>query len=209
MAFYETPRFPEKISYGSSAGPEFNTSVIILGSGHEQRNVNWQEARHRYDVSYGVKDWTDLETLKEYFISMQGRAHGFRFKDPIDFSTAGVNGTVTNADVQIGTGDGNEVDFQILKQYNQGAVRTRDITKPVSGTLLVAVNGVAQVEGVDYTVDYTTGVITFAVAPAATLAVTCGCEFDVPVRFDTDRLSTNFEDYQLGSATVPVVEIKV
>lgn len=212
MAFLETPRFPSDLSYGSSGGPEFSTTVIILGSGYEQRNVNWQEARHRYDVAYGIKDIMDLEALKEYFIVAQGRAHGFRFKDFLDFSTAGITGTPTNIDVQFGTGDGTVGPFQLVKTYTEGATtRSRVITKPVDGTILIAVDGTPKTEGSHYSVDYSTGLVTFTGgnAPAIGEVITWGGEFDVPCRFDTDRLSTVLDEYQLGSTQVPVIEIKV
>ena len=39
-----------------------------------------------------------------------------------------------------------------------------------------------------WTVDTTTGVVTFTAAPAGGVIVRAGFEFDVPVRFDTDKL---------------------
>ena len=67
MAFLETPRFPDDISYGSQGGPGYNTSIIQIKSGAESRNVNWSIARYEYDVSYGVQTMDNLEELIEYF----------------------------------------------------------------------------------------------------------------------------------------------
>jgi uncharacterized protein (TIGR02217 family) len=38
-------RFPDNIAYGARGGPEFATTVVATGSGHEKRNVDWSEAR--------------------------------------------------------------------------------------------------------------------------------------------------------------------
>ena len=43
--------------------------------------------------------------------------------------------------------------------------------------------------------------------PQSGEVVTAGFEFDIPMRFDTDQLSTSWEAYQLGEASVPLVEI--
>ena len=107
--------------------------------------------------------------------------------------------------------DGVVAAFQVAKVYTQGAYnRSRKITKPSNGTLLVAVAGSAKAEGTHYNASYTTGIITFTGGniPTAGQAVTAGFEFDVPVRFDTDRLSINIDDYNAGAAQVPLIELK-
>ncbi|RMD47084.1 MAG: TIGR02217 family protein, partial [Alphaproteobacteria bacterium] len=66
------------------------------------------------------------------------------------------------------------------------------------------------VEGVDWEVDVTTGVITFTTAPGDGAEVTAGFEFDVPVRFDTDRISVSVARFRAGEVpSVPVVEIRL
>ena len=39
--------------------------------------------------------------------------------------------------------------------------------------------------------------------------VTCGYEFDVPVRFDSDQLDISHDDVLVGSAQIPMVEIRL
>ncbi len=43
MAFIET-RFPDDISYGAAGGPGYQTDVVTVNSGAEQRNAAWQDA---------------------------------------------------------------------------------------------------------------------------------------------------------------------
>lgn len=214
MSFLETPRFPTNISFGSRGGPGYATDVLILSSGQEARDIGWESARHRYDVGYGIRKAAQLESLIAFFHAVQGRGHGFRYKDPLDFNTSvnGIAGPVAATDVQIGVGDGTTASFQLVKIYTTGALsRTRPITKPVSGTLRAAVDGVVKTEGVHFNVDYTTGILTFTGGniPLTDEVITWGGEFDVPCRFDTDELAVNLDYYRAGSAQVPIVEIPI
>lgn len=198
MAFAET-RFPTDISFGSSGGPEYSTAVVELASGYEQRNVNWAEARARYNVAHGVKTQAQLDALIAFFLARKGRAHGFRFKDWTDFAVQGQ---------LIGTGDGVTTEFQLLKSYVNSVVESRTITKVVAGTAKIYVNGTLQMSGV--TVDNTTGIVTFAAAPVSGTSITADFEFDVPVRFDTDRLSASIEEYGITSwLDIPLVEVRI
>ena len=86
-------------------------------------------------------------------------------------------------------------------------VWTRSITRPVAGSVTVALNGTPQASG--WSVSTATGLVTFTTAPAAGLAVTAGFEFDVPVRFDTDTLDVTLDLERLGSITsIPLLEIR-
>jgi uncharacterized protein (TIGR02217 family) len=45
MSGFHEVRFPDNIAYGATGGPEFATTVVATGAGHEKRNVNWAQAR--------------------------------------------------------------------------------------------------------------------------------------------------------------------
>ena len=151
-------QFPTAISYGSQGGPRYSTTITRTGSGYEKRNANWSLPIHYYDVVNGVKDQTDLEELISFFHSVQGMAHGFRFKDWADYKSCGVQSTQSHNDQSIGTGDGTTAIFQIVKTYEQGALSTsRTITKPVSATVSCAIASVAT----SATVSYASGKVTF------------------------------------------------
>lgn len=211
MSFIETPRFPDDVGYGSRGGPIYNTSIIEIKSGAEHRNINWESALCRYDVAYGVRDQDDLEELIEFFHAMAGRTHGFRFKDHSDYKSCKIYETIAATDCFLGYGDGVETEWQIKKEYDAGNLDRsyRKITKPIEGTVLVRVAYVIKTEGVDYTIDYTTGIISL-VSPAPNgLPVQAGFEFDVPCRFDSDQLPVKLENYLNASASVPLMEIRV
>lgn len=210
MAHHETV-FPINISYGSRGGPRFFTQIVELDSGAENRIGRWSAPRHVYDVSYGVKSLDDLSTLKTFFIARLGALHSFKYKDWNDFTSAanGVN-TPDDEDVQIGVGDvGGTTTFQLVKKYTDGGItRTRNITKPVSGTVVVALDGAATTA---FTVDTTTGIVTMNTAPGNGVVVTAGFEFYVPVRFEesTDEwMQIEYESYENGNApNISLIEV--
>jgi uncharacterized protein (TIGR02217 family) len=60
-----------------------------------------------------------------------------------------------------------------------------------------------------YTVDHTTGLLTFSAPPVSGTSISAGFEFDVPVRFDTDMLDVTLDIERLGSITsIPLLEIR-
>lgn len=215
--FIETPRFPENISYGSSGGPEYNTTVVGLYSGYEQRIANFTNPLHKYNVGYGIKLKDDLEVVLQYFHVVAGRFLAFRYKDWQDFKSCAVFNTPAADDQLLGTGDSTTgsdgtADYDLIKTYSFGAsTYDRPIYKPVDGTLLVAVDGVAKTEGVHYNIDLTLGRITFTNGnhPLAGLDVTAGFEFDVPVRFNSDMLDISQDFYHGGSLRIELKEIRI
>tara|TARA_R100001143_G_scaffold63117_1_gene68583 strand:- start:313 stop:1287 length:975 start_codon:yes stop_codon:yes gene_type:complete len=217
MGFHEV-QFPTGYSYGTQGGPAFNTSIIVTDSGYEQRVARWDGARRRYNVREDVKSYSDIAEILEFYTARQGAAFGFRFKDFLDCtsSATGLDPSLGGADPddedqEIGVGDGSTQQFQLIKKYTSGpTTRTRTITKPVSGTVVVAIDGVNQASG--WTVDTTTGVITFTSAPAIDEVITAGFEFDVPVRFgeevDIDGLIAVIDGPGSGSiASFSLIEI--
>ena len=207
MAFHEV-RFPDDISRGARGGPERRTQIVELASGDEERNASWANSRRRYDVSYGIRRADDLAAVVAFFEARNGRLHGFRFEDWADFKSCLPSQTPDATDQVIGTGDGSTTQFQLVKRYASGAQSwIRAITKPVAGTVTIALNGTAQASG--WSVTTSTGLVTFGTAPGAGIAVTAGFAFDVPVRFDTDALDVTLDLERLGSITsIPLLEIR-
>jgi uncharacterized protein (TIGR02217 family) len=210
--FHET-RFPTAISRASHGGPERRTDIVVLGSGAEERNARWADSRRSWNAGYGVKSLDDLHAVIDFFEERRGRLIGFRWRDPLDCKSCPPESTPTALDQPIGTGDGATAAFQLLKTYGATfAPWTRAIKKPVDGTVLVAVAGTLQTPGTDYTVDTATGLVTFGLGhmPALGQLVTAGFEFDVPARFDTDRLEINIQGFRHGAIpSIPIVEIRL
>jgi uncharacterized protein (TIGR02217 family) len=200
MSGFHEVRFPDNIAYGATGGPKFATTVAATAAGHEKRNVNWSVARGRWDVASGLKEQAQIDELIALFRARRGKAYGFRFKDWTDHKAAGQ---------LLGTGDDAVTQFQLVKHYPSGSViEVRTITKPVTGTVKMHLDGIEQVSG--WSVDTTTGLVTFGTPPALGVEITADFEFDVPVRFDTDHRAVTIETYQLHNwQQIPIVELRV
>jgi uncharacterized protein (TIGR02217 family) len=212
MAFHEI-RFPAAISFGASGGPERRTDIVTLGSGREERNQRWADSRRTYNAGYGVKTIEDLEAVIAFFEERRGCLHGFRWKDHANFKSCRVTESPSAYDQMIGTGDGMTENFQLCKTYgSEFAPWRRIISKPVSGTVHVAVNNVPLSEGVGFTCDATSGIVTFNAnyLPPEGAVIAAGFEFDVPVRFNADSLEINIDGFRHGSIpAIPIVELRL
>lgn len=210
MSFHEV-QFPANISFGSSGGPERKTQVVTLANGFEERNSPWAQSRRRYDAGIGMRSLDDIAALIAFFEARHGQLYGFRWKDWSDFKSCLPSHAPGAQDQVIGMGDGERRKFQLSKTYQSGSHSfQRTITKPVYGTVMIAVQGDALIDGQHFTVDTQSGVITFEVAPPQDQEVTAGFEFDVPVRFDTDVIHTSISSFEAGQIpAVPIVEVRL
>ncbi len=210
MDFHEV-RFPASLSFGSVGGPERRTDIVTLANGFEERNTPWAHSRRRYDAGLGMRSLDDVEKLIAFFEARRGQMHGFRWKDWSDFKSGRASDDIAFGDQVIALGDGSRTEFMLAKTYRSGAFSyLRPIAKPVAGSVRIGIGVNQMKEGVDYQVDETTGLICFVHAPAETMEITAGFEFDVPVRFDTDRIQTSVASFQAGTVpNVPVVEVRV
>jgi uncharacterized protein (TIGR02217 family) len=228
MAFFET-RFPTGIAYNRLGSPSgFSTSVNAGFSGQEQRNRNWASSRGRWTVSvttppasqFSGSRQSFVDILQAFHLNVGGKADAFRLKDHTDLSLAGQ---------QIGIGDGSYKIFQLIKKYTIGGrTYTRVITKPewstatdyqgnaLPNSVTIALNGTPLAQAGNWTIDATTGLITFVTAPGNTVVITTPAgNFDYPVRFDVDELPIQVEASAVGAGQpivsihgVPLVEVR-
>jgi uncharacterized protein (TIGR02217 family) len=196
MAFHPI-RFPLDISLASRGGPERATDVVTLASGREERNSRWAHSRRRYNAGYGVKSRADMAAVLAFFEERRGRFHSFLWRDALDHAAT---------DQAIGSGDGETLAFQLVKKYGASFdPYLRPITKPVAGTVVVKVGGVVT----DVATDPLTGIVTFDAAPAEGAAITASFAFDVPVRFDVDRLDIELSSFDAAEApSIPLIEVR-
>ncbi len=211
MAFQEV-RLDPQITYGAVGGPKFNTTILTLSSGYEKRNINWSTVRAEYNIGYGIRTQAEMDAVRAFFYARAGQAYGFRMRDWADFKLVRQS---------IGLTDGTTTTYQIYKRYSSNSVNyDRNIVKIVADvdaldyTLSVWVNSVLVTEGSgdgQFQINRNTGIITIGATLAATSAETIEvqCEFDVPVRFNTDYLAVSIDDFNSQSwASIPVVEIR-
>ena len=191
--FVET-QFPTDIAYGATGGPVFMTDVVVTHSGHEQRNSKWAQARAKYNVASGIKTEEQWQALIAFFRARRGKAVGFRFKDWSDY-------TAENQPlVSLGNNQ-----YQMVKRYaSESVVYERDIIKPVDGSVKLYEDSILQTSG--WSIDTATGIITTSLSGTLTV----DCEFDVPVRFDTDEMAISMDSFNAGSwGSIPLIEVRV
>jgi len=194
--------FPIALGRAAEVAPEFSTAIIVSAGGREARNASWSGARTSYDVGPGIRSESDIAALLDFFRARLGPARAFRLRDPFDSSSAMGDGDPGPLDQPIGVGDGVAVRFALVKHHGE---QQRRITRPVIGSLRVALDGVetnrfVAVDG---------GWVVLDVAPAAGVPVTAGFRFDVPVRFADDKLSVNRSTFLAGeAASVPLIEVR-
>jgi uncharacterized protein (TIGR02217 family) len=201
----DNTRLPTGVESGAQGGPLFKTTVLVAASGDEQRIVEWDICRGEWDIGYGISSKTDLLLVVATFRACLGRAHAFRFKDWADFEAT---------DQTFGTGDGSTTEFQLKKTYNSyqddgvTVVRSyvRNIYLPLSSSIIIKDNG-STVNPADYTVQ-SGGTILFDTAPVNGHTLTWTGEFDVPVRFDIDKISPSMAMTDFGSIRgIRIVEV--
>ncbi|MDE2435548.1 MAG: DUF2460 domain-containing protein [Sphingomonadales bacterium] len=206
LPFDDVP-YPLALGRGASVTPEFSTSVAVTASGFERRNSLWSNARLRFDIGPGIRSEADMGVLLAFFRARRGAARGFRLRDPSDWSSNGMTGEPTATDQLLGTGNGLQSGFPLVKHYGEGdAVQLRRITRPRAASVIVSVNAVVVTTG--WSLD-PAGIVRFTLPPAAGAVIRAGFAFDVPVRFAEDKLEVSGATFAAGEApSVPVIEIR-
>lgn len=174
-------RLPDTFAYGATGGAMFSTTIPGSPGGFESPVINWSLARGEWELGYVNRDDDETMALIAFFRAVaKGKINGFRFHD---FQEGEGDAT----DEVLGVGDGVIVSFQLVKHYvfEDEASYTRQITKPVVGTVSMALDGTPTIA---FTVDTTTGLVTMDDPPAVGVEVTASYEFDVPVRLDIDHM---------------------
>lgn len=204
MAFIEV-EFPRKLALMAIGGPGYFTTVNPGFSGYEQRNQNWAQARAQYAVSFENKTLLEWQALEAMFHAARGMANGFRLFDPGDYIGTGQFQA---------TGNGSTKIFQLQKTYTfpvsnysvirpvqklitslvqdfQGNFLTDTVDLYLNGTKQTYNAGYHSAAGKQYTLDETTGLVTFVAAPGNGVVITADYQYHIPVRFDLSSGSSS------------------
>lgn len=165
-------------NYGATFGPRYSTAVSTQSDGKEYRRALWDQPLIYATIGDRQVDSADLSYLLQFHEQSMGAFRGFRLRDWTDYRVVEGQGSLW------GNGQGA---FQMYKKYSFGGVETyRPLTKIVAGTTKLFANGVEQ--GGGWSVDNGTGVISTGIGGTLTFT----CEFDVPVRFEQDKIDFTF-----------------
>ncbi len=195
--------FPVALGREASVEPAFSTDIVATAAGAEQRNSAWADARLRFDAGPGLRSEEELQAMLAFFRARRGAAVGFRFRDPLDSSSNDMTGEPGAADQLLGVGDGVRSEFPLVKDYEGQQRRT---PRPAPGSVRVSVAGAEQLVGWALA---DPGLLAFDDPPAAGAEVRAGFRFDVPVRFEQDRLGFSLATFRAGEVpSVPLIELR-
>jgi uncharacterized protein (TIGR02217 family) len=127
--------------------------------------------------------YDELRTLAGFFLQQQGAFQPFLFDDPTDDTVTGQS---------IGAGDSVATIFQLVRGFG-------GFSEPIVAPNVVSAiyfNGILQ-SASGYTVDATTGLVTFTTAPPTGQAITADFTYYFRVRFADDTAEFENFMYQL------------
>lgn len=191
----------------------YMTDIVAGRNGQEVRNAIWQDPLLRFNASFSVKSYADIEALTVFFHAMRGREQAFLVKDWADFE-------ITDWTQSSDTANSSRTTFQLVKRYTQTigvttSTYVRTIKHPKASSVTAQVNGSPVTPS---SVNLSTGVVTLPSAPTTGQSVTFKCtEFYVPVRFDIDELPIEMLNYWVASGAnksqidvpeIPLVEVR-
>lgn len=214
MAFEEI-LFPNVFTVITGGGPRFVTFRTETRSGAETAVSVRNFPKFSWNGSASNITQAKFEELLSFFVGRLGSFNGFRFNDPRDYL---IGRSVRGVEAPVATSQLTTTAFQIVRPYTYGAMTVNvPIYKIVADSLTNIISigenstvRVYQADGVTevtsgWSVNVTTGVIIFAVAPGYVPKVSC--EFHWPVRFDTDELPTTYTDFIIGANSVTLKQI--
>jgi uncharacterized protein (TIGR02217 family) len=166
MADFLEERLSDLIRYGSSYQDDYAVNVVRTAGGQEYRSLVHPYPIRRFDVSYMLDAATTYAELMGVYHRAHGQFAGFRARCFDEWSTNGAKGTPTALDnpllaVVSGTS------YQLAKRYGTdkaagaSGYAVRLLKKPVSNTTKIAVSGVELASTGNWSVDTTSGIVTF------------------------------------------------
>jgi len=192
-------RLPTKVEVNAVRRDDEDIEIVTTDGGFETRNARADQSLLEFDISFPVAVYGDAvhAAVIALYKVVRGKLHTFRFRDPTDFQLT--------AEV-IGVGDGVATTFQITQSWTAGGeTESRKITRPVS-PMQVFKDGVLQVSG--YSINYSTGEVTFTAAPADGIEISVTGQFDRPVRFDTVQTMTALDLKRRHIDTATLKEVR-
>jgi uncharacterized protein (TIGR02217 family) len=175
MGQFVDTQFPVDLLFHLEMDADIETPPVAIASTPdgkvEQRIQAASEGRYICRFPAQIRTWAKARQLYEFYMGVGGTRDSFRLRDP----RAYFNSVAGQA---LGTGDGAKTQFQLVRSFG---TYTHTILKPASGTVKVYLDAVEQGSG--WSVNLSTGIVTFNVAPGAGVAVTADFTHDYPVRF--------------------------
>lgn len=158
-------RISSLIRMGSSYVDDYAVDIVTTSGGQEYRSLVHPFPVRKFDVSYLLDNNQTYAELQAIYHRAHGRFAGFRARCFDEWSSNGRTGTPTAFDQPMGLVSAGVYQLRKLYGTDKAAGATgyayREIRKPVSGTVRVAI-GATEIRNAYWSVDATTGRVTFA-----------------------------------------------
>ena len=188
---YHDILFPIRIARGAVGGPIRRTNIATRKNGHELRIATNANSLRQWQITSRNSDFNDIAAIVDFYEARLGRLCSFRFRDPFDNKSCAPNDVIAANNQKIGIGDGVAKSFQLVKNYGDAAnIYKRKITKPVSGTIQIAINGI---KTNNFNADYSNGIINFNTPPVNGAIISAGFQYDCIARFDNEQLELSLD----------------
>lgn len=167
MAEFLEERLPIGVRAGASYADEYTVDITQTASGSEYRRLVHPYPRRVWNVFYTQQTaslWSEVLAL---YHRAYGMFAGFRVKALDDYSTNARTATPTATDQTLAVVTSGSV-YQLQVKYGTGGTPlgigepVRTIFKPVAGTVKVAIGSLEQAITTMWSVNTTTGRVTFA-----------------------------------------------
>lgn len=201
--FAEVRIEPALVIYGTQGGAGFSTNIVVVNSGHENRNKNWAEARGKWEFGERKLLGRELHSIQGFFRLRHGSYQGFRFKDWSNYKATAeplTEWATVSQGVLLPVGV-STTEAQLWKKMWDTSTALSDttefhkISKPIIETVpRIFRNGTEATFEDEWDIDQSTGIVTFVVPFDPEVdELTWEGEFDIPVRFDTDDFKARFD----------------
>ena len=181
------------LTWSVTKTPTFQTRIQRAVSGRELRALDYPYPLWQFALVYDfLRDdpaagYDELRTLLGFFMLCQGAFGTFLFQDPSDWKVRGQ---------EIGTGNASTRGFQLQRAMG-AALSGGGFLEPITAPNFVSaiyLNGITQ-EPTSYSVDPTTGLVTFGTPPGSGLIITVDFTYYFRCRFTEDKY--DFENFMI------------
>jgi hypothetical protein len=164
----------------------FQTLMSEAESGKEQRRSKWTTPLRMFTLNFTNRPKSEVQTLEAFFDARKGAYDSFYFKNPDD-------NPITAE--------------QVTGNYQQE--NTDNLLKfpVVSGSVTIYRNG-TPLSPADYTVNVTTGQISWINKPVSGSVITADYQFYYIVRFDDDDLDIQRIAFEVYSFSLKFKEVR-
>lgn len=184
--------------YGWQGGPSFQTQVVQMVSGRENRNAQHDKVRHQFSAPFQNITRDAYRNIKQMHLVCKGMLRCFKFRDELDFEAK---------DEVFAISEGGQTEFQLRKISTiSGVSYARDVYV-IEGPVVVTIDGIET----PVTVDPDRGLVTFGTAPDVGAVLRWSGTFAVWVRFNQDFLPFSIDSgngiEHFANGTVDLLEV--